>query len=165
MTDTPGAPGAPPPPPASPAEAIARLDQLKSDPTWREGFLSGSGSQQFREYQNLTELAAKGDKVDLAMSGAPMPDTPFQDSDHVLLVNMANFFRELGMQEEIIKENLERREITPYARDWVANEKADRLANSEWRQKLFSGDREAKRWFTLAHEVLSRPVTGESGRF
>jgi hypothetical protein len=162
MTDV---PQQQPQPPASPAEAAARLDQLKSDPAWRDGFLSGSGSQQFREYQNLSELAAKADKVDLAMAGVGMPDAPFQDSDHVLLVNMANFFRDLGMREEVIKECLEQREISQQERDLVVNAKADRTADPDWVKKWLSGDREVGRWMTTAHDVLSRPVKGAHGRF
>jgi hypothetical protein len=150
MTDTPAAP------PATPTEATARLDQLKSDPAWREGFLSGGG-QQAREYQELSALAAKADKVDLAMAGV-MADAPFQDSSHIEMIGATKMFRELGIRDEVIKQTLSDHEISQAEHDVVAKWKADRMRDSDWVEKWLAGEGEQARDMVLANIVLSSSI-------
>lgn len=145
-----------PAPPTTPGEAAARLDQLKSDPTWRDGFLSGSGPQG-REYQELSALAAKADKVDLAMAGV-MVDSPFQDSSHIQMVGATKMFRELGIRDEVIKETLSNHEVSQQEHDVVAKWKADRMRDSDWVKKWLSGEGEQARDMMLANIVLSSTI-------
>ena len=157
MTDIqPGTPGAPAAPPASPAEATARLDQLKSNPEWGKRWIEG-GSQEAREYRDLTELAAKGDKVDLAMAGV-MADAPFQDSGHLQMIAATKMFRELGIGDATIKQTLENHEVTQQEHDVVASWKAARLKDSAWVKAWLSGEGEQARDMMLANIVLSSNI-------
>jgi hypothetical protein len=141
---------------ATPAEATARLDQLKSDPAWRDGFLSGNGPQA-REYQDLSALAAKGDKADLAMAGI-MKDAPFQDSGHRQMIEATAMFRSLGISDETIKQTLTDYEVSQQEHDAVAKLKADRMSNSEWVKKWLSGEGEQARDMMLMNIVLTATI-------
>lgn len=150
-------------PPATPAEATAKLEALKADPAWRDGFLSGSAPQA-REYQELTALAAKGDKdakVDLAMAGV-MADAPFQDSGHIQNIAATKMFRELGIRDEVIRETLTDQEITQQDYDAVARWKADRLKDSAWVKAWLSGEGDQARDMMLANIVLSSNIKKQS---
>jgi hypothetical protein len=152
-----------PPPaaaPSTPAEASTRLDQLKSDPAWRDGFLSGSGPQA-REYRDLTALAAKGDKVDLAMAGV-LGDGPWQDSGHLEMIAATKMFRELGISDATIKQTLTDYQVTQREHDAVAKWKADRMRDSEWVKKWLSGEGEHARDMMLANIALTSTIKKEA---
>jgi hypothetical protein len=149
MTDAPSTP------PSTPAEATARLDQLKSDPAWRDGFLSGG--PQGREYQELSALAAKGDKADAAMAGV-MANTPFQDSSHIEMIHATTMFRELGILDATIRQTLTDHEVTQQEHDVVAQWKADRMRNSEYVKKWLAGEGEQAREMMLANIVLTSSI-------
>jgi hypothetical protein len=145
--------------PATPAEATARLDQLKADPAWRDGFLSGS-AEQSRQYAELSALAAKGDrdaKIELAMAGV-MSDAPFQDSGHLQNIAATKMFRELGIRDEVIKQTLTDYEVSQQDHDAVAKWKADRLRDSAWVKAWLSGEGEQARDMMLANIVLTSNI-------
>jgi hypothetical protein len=150
----------PPAAPSTPAEASTRLDQLKSDPAWRDGFLSGSGPQA-REYQDLTALAAKGDKVDLAMAGV-LADGPWQESGHLEMIAATKMFRELGISDATIKQTLTDYQVTQREHDAVAKWKADRMRDSEWVKKWLSGEGEHARDMMLANIALTSTIKKEA---
>jgi hypothetical protein len=150
----------PPAAPSTPAEAATRLDQLKSDPAWRDGFLSGSGPQA-REYRDLTALAAKGDKVDLAMAGV-LADGPWQESGHLQMIAATTMFRELGISDATIKQTLSDYEVSQQEHDVVAKWKADRMRDSEWVKKWLSGEGEQARDMMLANIVLTSTIKKEA---
>jgi hypothetical protein len=146
-------------PPATPAEAVTKLDQLKSDPAWAKAWLSGNGPQ-VKEYENLSALAATGDKVDAAMAGV-LADTPFQDSGHLQMIAATKMFRELGINDATIKQTLSDHEVTQQEHDIVAKWKADRMRDSEYVKKWLSGEGEQAREMTLANIVLSSSIKKE----
>jgi hypothetical protein len=150
----------PPAAPSTPAEAATRLDQLKSDPAWRDGFLSGSGPQA-REYRDLTALAAKGDKVDLAMAGV-LADGPWQESGHLEMIAATKMFRELGISDATIKQTLTDYQVTQREHDAVAKWKADRMRDSEWVKKWLSGEGEHARDMMLANIALTSTIKKEA---
>ncbi|WP_426608977.1 hypothetical protein [Bradyrhizobium sp. McL0616] len=88
--------------PSTPTEAATRLDQLKADPKWASSFVGG-GPAQLQEFRDLHEIVAKGDHVDVAMSGLH-PEQP--SSGHREMAGTAAMLRELGIDDRIIKETL-----------------------------------------------------------
>jgi hypothetical protein len=58
MTEPAQTPVDAPAPPSTTAEAATRLDQLKQDSAWRDGFLKG-GPAQMREYGDLQALVRR----------------------------------------------------------------------------------------------------------
>jgi hypothetical protein len=161
MTDTPQAPpdasAAPATPaPSTPAEAAAKLETLRADPKWTEALLGG-GLAQKNEWQNLHELAAKGDGVDLAVAGLHQPG-PIQDSEHVENMGVAAMMKELGIRPEITKEFLTGHTETKKWYDEVARFKADKMSDPIWVKALMSGSIEARRQLTLCNIVLSGEI-------
>jgi hypothetical protein len=155
-----------PAPPANGAEARAVLDSRIADPAWGAKLLHGDVDAR-REYSELrakADAADPADKVAAAMAGV-MPDTPFQDSGHVLMVNTTNMLRELGIRDPVIKQTLEGYEISQEEHDVVARWKADRMKDSEWVKKWLSGEGEQAREMMLANIVLSSNVKDARGRF
>jgi hypothetical protein len=148
MTDV-QQPGALPAPPATPAEASTRLTALKSDPAWRDQFLAGNGPQ-VKEFKNLSELAAKGDDVDMAMAGVSG-----QSSESRLLAATAEHLREMGFPPTAIRETISGKEPTPAdverARVW----KTQIMKNPEWVKRYLSGDGDAQREMLAANILLS----------
>jgi hypothetical protein len=157
MTDV-QQPPAPPPPTNPTAEAASRLEQLKSDPAWRQQFLSGSGPQ-VKQYNELSELVAKGEaeKVDAAIAGV-LANAPFQDSGHLQNIAATKMFRELGINDATIKQTLLDHEMTQQEHDVVAKWKADRMRDSEYVKKWLSGEGEQAREMMLANIVLSSSI-------
>src|ERR1700682_70694 len=96
MTDTPQAPPAAieTPAPATPAEAATRLDALRADPKWTTALLSG-GPAQTREFHKHHELVAKGDDVDIAMSGV-LPGGIMQSSEQAEMTGTAAMLKNIG---------------------------------------------------------------------
>src|SRR5258705_4426373 len=158
MTEIPAAP-------STPAEATAKLDALKSDPAWRQQFLSGNGPQ-VKDYNNLSELAAKGEaeKVDAAMAGV-MADTPFQDSSHLEMLHATTMFRDHGISDAVIKQALTDYRVTAEEHAIVAKLKADRMRDPAWVKAWLSGEGEHARDMMLMNIVLSSSVKGARGSF
>ena len=139
----------------TPAEATAKLDQLKADPAWRDGFLSG-GAPQGREYAELSELAAQGDKVAAAMAGIEFPG-PFQDSDHLQMMNTAELLRSMGFPPTAIRETLSGKEATQADVDLANAWKAQNLKSKEFVTRLMSGEPDAARQLMVANIILNSP--------
>jgi len=111
----------PPSPPATSQEARAVLDTRIADKDWGAKLLSGDAEAR-REYSELRAKADAPDPADAvaaAMAGIEQ-DGPFQDSSHVLMVNMTNMFRELGISDPTIKQTLEGYEVSQEEHDVVA---------------------------------------------
>jgi len=162
MTGTPQAPAAPivppaePAPPATPAEAATRLAALKADPKWTEALLTG-GPAQTREFHQLHELVAKGDRVDQAMSGV-LPAGIIRDGVVVEMQGTAEMLRELGIRDDVIRETLQGKSETKPWYDETVRWKADHMSNPDWVKRLMSGDVEARRQLMLANIVISAGV-------
>jgi hypothetical protein len=145
-----------PQPPATPAAAATRLTQLKADPAWTKAWLSGSGPQA-KEYNDLSELAAKGDKVDLAMAGV-MEDGPFQDSGHLQNIAMATMLREIGFNELQVRETLSGRPASQAEVDMANQWKAQNLKSKEFLTRLMAGEPTAVRELWVANIILTSPL-------
>src|SRR5437868_1738382 len=92
--------------PATPAEAVARLNELKSNGEWRDRFLSGNGPEA-KEFRDLQATIAKSDQpqVDRAMAGL-LEDAPFQPSGHLQMIGTAEMLRDIGIRDEITRDVL-----------------------------------------------------------
>ncbi len=140
--------------PSTPAEAATRLDQLKADPAWTKALMSG-GPVQTRTFHELHELVAKGDTIDLAMSGV-MPDSIVQDSGMVEMRAAAAMWRERGIPDAVIRDNLSGKTVTPRELyDATARWKKDAMSDPEWVKKLMSGNSEARLQYDSANFVLT----------
>jgi hypothetical protein len=150
--------------PSTPAEATARLDQLKSDPGWRDLFLAGSG-RQVNEFHSLHELAAKeanATLIDKAMNGGAL-DGEMQTSEYVEMRGAAAMFSELGIRSEIIKDVLAgTHKVTKEEFQAAELWKADRLRDADWKAKYMSGDREEQRRMMLADIIITGGIRGET---
>ncbi|WLA53194.1 hypothetical protein [Bradyrhizobium diazoefficiens] len=150
MSDQPLIPEAPALP-STPAEAATRLDQLKADPKWTSSFLSGSPTQ-LQEFRDLHGIIAKGDHVDMAMSGL-MPEQP--SSGHREMAGTAAMLRELGIDDRIIKETLIGHMVTKPEYEATERWKKDAMSNPEFVKLYTGGDNEARRKMTLANIILT----------
>jgi hypothetical protein len=149
--------------PSTPAEATARLDQLKSDPGWRDLFLAGNGPQ-VSEFHSLHELMAKEANttlIDKAMNGGAL-DGEMQTSEYVEMRGAAAMFSELGIRSEIIKDVLAgTHKVTKEEYQATERWKADRLRDADWTAKYMSGDREEQRRMTLANIIITGGIRDE----
>lgn len=136
---------------------MTRLDQLKSDPKWRDGFLAG-GPAQVREFQDLHEIAAKADDVGAAMAGV-LPE--MSSSDLRAMVGTASLLKDAGFTPLSIQETLEGRPASQAEIDMATKWKADHMSNPDWVKRLMSGDVEAKRHLLVANVILSSPLKTE----
>lgn len=152
-------PAAPPPaPPANAAEAATRLHDLTADTAWRDRYLAG-GVTEKREITALQEMLNKSDNpgVDRAIAGI-LDDGPIQRSDHVQMIGVAQYLREFGIRDEVIRQTLTRQEITQAEHDAVARLKADRLRDHAWVKEFLSGNGQHKRDAMLMDIVLTSPI-------
>ncbi|MCA1414474.1 hypothetical protein I6F30_25460 [Bradyrhizobium sp. NBAIM20] len=156
----PPAPAAPPPPeiPATSAEAAARLSALKADPGWREEYLGGNP----RHAKEMRDLQAKIDsggapEVDMAMAGL-LDDAPFQSTGRLQMIGATEMFRDLGIRDEVIRETLTNREVTPQEHEAVARLKAERMRDQAWVKELLAGNGQHRRDLMLMDIVLTSPV-------
>ncbi|WP_157839473.1 hypothetical protein [Bradyrhizobium diazoefficiens] len=150
MTDQPLVPE-PPALPSTPAEAATRLDQLKADPKWTASFLSGSPTQ-LQEFRDLHETIAKGDHVDMAMSGL-MPEQP--SSGHREMAGTAAMLRELGIDDRIIKETLTGHMVTKPEYEATERWKKDAMSNPDFVSRYLKGGIEESRKMALANIILT----------
>jgi hypothetical protein len=125
--------------PAEPAEALARIAQLKADPVWREKWMTG-GPTQTREYQALFEVASRvtADPIEAAMAGF-LENKIVQSSDHIEMIGAANWLRETGISDGVIREILSGKPVTQEAHDAAVRWKADHMRDSDWRNALLGG--------------------------
>lgn len=160
---TPGseAPAPAPPPataPANAAEASTRLNELKSDVAWRDRYLAG-GLTEARQINELHEAINKGDNpdVDKAMAGI-LDDGPIQRSEHMQMIGAAQWMREKGIRDEVIREALTGKGVTQQERDAVERLKADRLRDHAWTKEFLAGNGEHVRDMTLMNIVLTASI-------
>src|SRR5439155_16679015 len=161
---TPPAPVEPPPAPVIPTDAagaVARLNELRESPEWREKWLAGN-PREGREYKDLQAIIEKGENaaVDKAMAGI-MDDAPFQQSGHLEMVAATQMFRELGIRDEVIREFLTDRPVTRKEHDLVAQWRAEKLRDSEWVKKYMAGEGLQRREMMIASGILSTSIRQE----
>jgi hypothetical protein len=146
-----------PAPPSTPAEAATRIDQLKQDPAWRDGFLKG-GPAQLREYGELQALVAKGDDVDAAMAGV-LPD--FADADLQQMAGTAGMLRDMGFPPTAIRETLSSKEATQADVDRAIAWKNENMKSKDFVDRLMRGEPDAARQLMVANIILSSPLKTE----
>src|SRR5262249_50085004 len=156
-----------PPPsatPSTPAEANARLTALRSDKSFYDKLMHGDTDTR-REWDRLTELVSRDNRLDAAMS--PNPEFPLMetmDKDHLLstrhLHSAVEWLRESGLRDDVIRELFSGRPVSAEEQRAVEQFRAMRFSNSEWVRKLMNGDHDAKRELTLMSIVLSSEVEG-----
>jgi hypothetical protein len=148
-----------PAPPANATEAANRLGALTADKEWCEKLLAGNADAG-REFRELSELAATGDDVNVAMAGRPpIPESGvLPNSDVVLMADMAAYLRELGFPEKATREFLSDKKMTAEHHAAAKQWKADAMSNKEFTQRYLAGDRAALRQMTAANAVLNSEI-------
>jgi hypothetical protein len=137
----PAAPSAPAAPPVNAAEARTVLDARMGDKSWGAKLFAGDVAVT-TEYRGLRELINKPDltgEVAAAMSGDPHPSI-IQDSRAVELRGSAGFLRDLGLNEQQVKETLEGKEPSQAEIEMAKQWKAQTFKSKEFVNRLFAGD-------------------------
>lgn len=158
MTDAPEVPINAPAPPATPAEAQVRLDALKGNTEWSAKLLAG-GAPETAEWQNLHQLIATGDDVDIAMSGA-LPEMP--SSSLVEMSSVAGMLRDAGFTPQAIRETLSEQEVPRADVDRATIWKTQALRDPEFTARFLKGDPQAVKEMLAANVVLSLPIKKEN---
>lgn len=150
----------PQPIPSTPAEAATRLEQLKADPTWREQFLAGNGAHK-TEFHSLTALIGRGDSVDKALAGVPL-DGPLQPSKHLTNIGVANALREIGIQDQIIKDVIAgTHKVSRAEYDATQRWKDLQMRDKIFVERYLTNEGDAREKMTLANIILSGGVREE----
>jgi hypothetical protein len=148
----------PPAPATTASEAIARLDTLRADKSWSEKLVTGD-SAVTKEWNDLHHLAATGDDVDVALSGA-LPDVP--SSSVREMASTADMLRDAGFTPKAIREVLSNQEAPQADHDRAAAFKNQALKNPEFRKRWLGGDPDAAREMLAANAILSLPIKKEA---
>jgi hypothetical protein len=146
---------------STPAEAASRLGELKENTEWTGKLMAGDPAVK-AEWHGLHGLAAKGDNVDMAMAGVLQPGI-IQSSDHLQMIGLAEFLRERGMPEDVVKEYLSGKVATTKEfHNRVAEWKREAMSDKDWSARLMSGDSKALKQFQIAHQILTSTILPES---
>jgi hypothetical protein len=153
MTDQP----APLTPPASATEAQARLTSLVENKEWGAKLVAGDVAVT-RQYRELLNKAAETDDSTIAAAMAGKVDYSAGTSTeqrHMALT--ADWFRSLGIRDEVARQFLQGRQVTPLEYELVSNWKKEQMGDPEFVKRFLAGDLKAKQQMMLADSVL---VTG-----
>jgi hypothetical protein len=154
--------GSPPAPPATATEASARLTALSGDKAWSGKLLSGDLAAT-KEFNDLTTMVAEsGDGVAVAMSGV-LP--PAANGEMREMAGTAEFLRDVGIRDEVVRETLAGAEVTQAEFDATKRWHDQHMRDQEFTKKWLAGDPEAARQMTLAHIILGSNIKGVQGRF
>jgi hypothetical protein len=154
--------GSPPAPPATASEASARLDALGADRAWAQKFYSGDIAAR-QEFERLNVMVAEGgDKIDIAMLGQLPPGANGEIRE---LAGTAEFLRDVGIRDEVIRETLAGQEVTQAEHDATKRWLDQHTRDKEYTKKWLSGDPEVAKQMTLAHIILGSNIKGVQGRF
>jgi hypothetical protein len=154
--------GSPSAPPANATEASSRLAALSSDKAWSGKLLSGDTSAT-KEFNSLTAMVAEaGDSIDVAMSGQLPPGA---NGDIRELAGTAEFLRDVGVRDEVVRETLAGAPVTREEFNATKRWHDQHMRDQEFTKKWLAGDPEAARQMTLAHIILSSEIKGVQGSF
>src|SRR5882757_9983693 len=134
-------------PPANATEAQARLDTLKADPAWADRWLAGDTGAQ-KEYQELRakiNSGAGGEDVIAAVMAGALPDLPTTEQRQA--VATVEMFRNLGVRDEITRQFLSGKQVSPAEYELVKNWKITQLGDKSpggFVERYLAGDTEAK---------------------
>jgi hypothetical protein len=143
---------------ANAAEPSTRLNELKADTAWRDRYLAG-GLVEARQINELHEAMRNGDNpdVDRAMAGI-LDDGPIQRSEHMQMIAVAQWMKEKGLRDEVIREALAGKGVTQQKRDAVERLKADRMRDHAWTKEFMAGNGQHVRDMTLMNIVLTSSI-------
>jgi hypothetical protein len=160
MTEPLVVPDVPAAPPKTATEARTVLDARKADPAWSGRYLAGNPAAK-KEFDDLTAMVAAGgdDTVAVAMNGHPanMPTT-----DQHQMAHTTALFRELGIRDEVTREFLQGKQVTPQEYELVANWKKEHMGDADWVKKYLSGDVKARQQMMIADTVLVNGIKREA---
>jgi len=145
--------------PATATEARAALDTRLADKDWGARILAGDVAAN-QEFHALTAAAALDgpDTVAAAMAGNPayMPTGDMQAMAHT-----AGLFREIGIRDEVTREFLEGKQVSPQEYELVSNWKKEAMGDKAaggFVERFLAGDVKARQQMTLANSVLVNGV-------
>lgn len=145
-----------PTPPATATEARTVLDARLADKDWSTKVFAGDAAAN-KELHELTAMASRGgdDTVAAAMNGHPayMPTTEQNQMAHT-----ATLFRELGIRDEVTREFLQGKQVTPHEYELVKNWKKEHMGDAEFVKRYLSGDVKASQQMTIANSILVNGV-------
>lgn len=152
----PSAPGAPAAPPANAAEARAQRDADIANPAFADALDRGDFAARARWnlQRDLLNAADPTGEVAAAMSNDERPGE-IQDSRAVELRGSANYLRNLGLNEEQVRETLTGKAPSDaevaLAKQW----KAESFKSKEFRERLFAGEPAERQQLLIANIILS----------
>jgi hypothetical protein len=145
--------------PSDASDAAARLNELKSDPKWRDQLLDGSPSH-LKEMRDLNAVISRGGnpEVDKAIAGV-LDAAPFQTTKRMTMIGTAEHLREAGIGDaNVIRQVLAGDPVTPEEHAAATETKARLMRDNDFVTRYTAGDGEAKRQMTLLNIVVSSPI-------
>lgn len=137
-----------------PADPHAALKTAYADPEFRSKLDGGSPAAR-AEFDRLLSERAAADPVGAAMSR----DQPqIASSELRLMANFADFFRDIGLSEQVIQETLSDQPTTQAIHDEAVRWRERHMKDADWVKRLMQGDPDAVRELHLCSIVLTQPI-------
>jgi hypothetical protein len=152
-----------PTPPANASEAQARINTLTGDKAWTDRFLSGDHAA-MNEFQTLTGAVVDGgsaDDVVAGVLGGKLPEFGVTTEQRMMTATVDQF-RSLGIRDDVTKQFLSDRQVTPNEYELVANLKRELMSDPEYVKQYLDGNVKAKQRMTIINMVLVNGVKVES---
>jgi hypothetical protein len=146
--------------PTNATEAREVLDARMADKDWGGRVFNGDIAAN-KELRELTTMVAAGgaDTVTVAMNGNPvnMPTT-----EQAQMAHTAGLFRELGIRDEVTREFLEGKQVTPQEYELVANWKKVQMGDADFVKRFLDGGVKERQLMTIANSVLVNGIKGKA---
>jgi len=143
--------------PDTPKEAAARLSQIKSDPAWREAYLSG----QPRHAKELRELQAIVDKenagVDKALAGE-LYDSPIQPPGHMANIAAAAMLTEAGLRPDVVRQVLTGQPVSRAEYEAAKSRKTELMRDRKFVDAYMANNGPERQALTLLDVILSSRI-------
>jgi hypothetical protein len=147
--------------PTNATEAREVLNTRMADKDWGGRVFNGDVAAN-KELRDLTAMVAAGgaDTVAVAMNGNPanIPTT-----DQAQMAHTAGLFRELGIRDEVTREFLEGKKVTPLEYELVANWKKIQMGDADFVKRFLDGGVKERQLMMIADTVIVNGIKDQSG--
>ncbi|MGH6678103.1 MAG: hypothetical protein ACREDL_04000, partial [Bradyrhizobium sp.] len=131
---------------------------------WQHKYLGGDLSIR-REFEDLTAAKLKANRIDDALSGKVVPsELETISGDEISsrhLAHSINDFRDVGVDEGVLRNFLHGEPIKPADRRLVEIHKKQLLSNADFTKRYLAGDAVAVKEMTTVNMHLTREVARE----
>jgi hypothetical protein len=147
----------------------AKLDQLMSNPEFRQSYLAGNGPQ-VREAHALMEAkiadtAGADARLDQIVAGTAIVEigetTTRGEISTWNAMQTAGWLRDIGLSDPQIKQALAGKPVPRAEYDAIKTLRSDREGNKEWAAKYLAGDAQARREMACMNMVIANGYEGQ----